>query len=293
MCACPCPQSFWITSAGGGVSIGGSALCKSNPAHYQGSGGAICGGTATVDVPSQVFGNYAGVYHLVEKSVGATGEYADSSTCHNKATGEKTTPNSAYPVRTQSSLYGFCQTLSAQNYINTENLDACRNNGPITVSLWFNPSGQFLYSRCVFSRGLTNRVTGEGISLSIGYYVTGTAWATVTTSDGTLYTLNGVADLTLGCWTHAALVWVPGVSATLYINGAVDATTSVLETTLMPATTVDQFGRSDRGLPYIGQLQELRILPLAASASWIETEFTNLCQQGWSNGSVTNPLAGS
>lgn len=289
--SCPCISNYSYVGTGG-VSCGGSAVCSPNPVSDIGSGGAICGGGASVSLPTKVFGEYAGCWHLVETSTGTPGEYRDS-TGNNNATGEITTVGGTYPIRTLSPLYSYCQELMDFNWIQA-GIDDCLQPGPYSVSFWFSPTGLYLPQRVMFSRGVDNTATAEGCSIAIGYTVTQNTFANVQVvgeSGWNTYNLQGATELVLGCWYHCALVFAPGQSITLYIDGAVDASTTIVETELVPSTTFTQFGRQDNGQPFEGFLQEIRVIPVALSQSWIETEFTNLCAKGWSQSSITTPFS--
>jgi hypothetical protein len=289
---CECGTVVFTYIASGGMQCGGSATI--NPDLIRSTGqGAACGGCAFVSVPTQVFGDYSGCWHLVEHSTGTNGEYKDSSG-HNNATGEITTLAGNYPVQTLSTLYAYCQDMEDVDWIQAP-IDSCPNNGPLSVSLWMQPTGLYLPQRVVFSRGEDNAETGQGCSIALGYTVGGNTFANVQVvgEDGwNLYTLTGATELTLGCWYHVALVFVPGVSLTLYVDGNVDSETSIVETQLVPSTTFNQFGRQDNAQPYDGLLQEVRILPKALTQSWIQTEHDNLCTVGWTSSGEETPVWG-
>lgn len=281
--SCECGFQIIDEIGSGGVLCNGTATVSQSPNRYSetGSGGATAGGSATV-LTSTPFDGYAGVFHLQEDGDGTFGEFADS-TGHNDGTGG-TDPYT--PTRTASTLWNYSQALDGNDYIRVAVDD---HPTDYTVSLWFKITGRFL-QRIFFARGRTDTVNGDGVSIALGHYSQVDGFDTDTETNRvfarvkvegetnwTTHTVRGTTSVPNDCWHHLALVFDSGSSITLYLDGELEKTKAITETALVPTDNEIYFGRCDGAEFTDGELQEIRFIPRALSAAWIETEFLNLC----------------
>jgi len=268
---CICGYGEYTETTSGGAVCGGSATITFNREYP--SGGAICAGSATITT-NILWDGYASVYHLIEEGDGTTDEY------HESANGLDATGNNGTTAGTPTrgrGIFDYAQVCNGAQYITCPQ-DSLSNQTDLTVSLWAKVTGNYL-DRCFYSRGYTNVNEGEGCSVTIGHRLTNATEATIrvqATADWTTYTLTGEA-LTLGCWYHFAVVFASGSSAKFYINGELQDTETVAETSLVPSTRGSFIGRRDNRNYTEGYIQEVRTAAIARDAEWLETEYMNLC----------------
>lgn len=259
--------------------------CNCGPSE---ASGMSLGGSAIVSCPSHMFDSYTQVYHLDEQGDGTSGEYEDS--CGGTG-GQGDGGLNVNWVPTQATgVWHKANSFDGNDYITLPS-DSIPNNHPITVSFWAKINGRFL-DRVFFSRGAT--ATAEGWSLIIGHNPNNQILASckvVGTSGWITYNLKGLSVLTANCWYHFALVWNPGNSLSIYINGNFERKVNVSETTLVPSTQGNYLGRVDNQKFCLGTMQEVRIAPVVRTEDWIETEYASLCGSSslYSVGSIESP----
>lgn len=257
----------------GGFTVSGSATAATDT--YTPSGGITAAGSATVSVPQNVYDSYAFVYHLKEQGTGAANEYKNSQGWLG-GQGAGGTDAKKIPEQVNGIFYK-ANSFAGVDYIQCPE-DSMPDGGPITVSLWAQITGKY-QTRYWFSRGYTKTATGEGWSLCLGHTAANllTASAQVVGSTKWLtYTATGSTAID-SCWHHVALVWQPGSSLKIYLDGSLEKSVSVAETSLVPSISGHYIGRVDSRNYAYGIVAEVKISPSARDQVWLAAEADNLC----------------
>lgn len=285
--SCTCGIYTYTQTPSGGVVIGGSAVVDSNRRYP--SGGVVIAGSATVST-SQTWDTFDAVYHLKEQGNGTAGEYRNS-TGHTGGKAANGTDAVNFPTQVDSGIFYKGNSFDGNDYITCPK-DTMQSNSPITVSIWAHPSLAYM-ERVFYSRGFTDQ-SGDGWQIQLGHTLTKTFYAAVQvigTSNWITYRATGSTVFTFGCWYHVALVFNPADSLKLYVDGSLQATTTLTETTLAATALGHYFGKLDNRKYADAVLQEARISPIARSASWIAAEAANLCDKTFYNyGAEQNPV---
>jgi hypothetical protein len=240
-------------------------------------GGIVCGGSARVDVPTQCLDEYELFYCLVEDGNGTPDEYQDSSPYGHHGQGDEGEAEFT-PTQDDGLFCSTSQRFEGRQYI-TGPSDRIGPASPITVSLW-GLNSQFYSDRAFYSRGkaMIEGETGWTLVLGHTFLNTVTASVQVVGVDGEwlTYTAWGTNWLPLDTWHHYAVVWRPGESLTVYVDGDEEGSVAVTETNLVPSEG-NYVGRWNDASYLTGNVQELRVVPVARSAEWLLAEHDNFC----------------
>lgn len=276
--SCGCGIQTYTEPVSGGVRIGGSAVVTSN--RYNPTGGVKVGGAATVST-NQTWDGFEAVYHLDEQGNGTAGEY-QNSTGHVGGRAANGIDTVNFPTQVSSGLYFEANSFDGNDYITCPK-DTMADNSPMTVSIWISITTSFMERVC-FSRGFTELTTAKGWQLQLGHTMFNTAFAQVQligTDNWNVHRVIGSTQLEPGCWYHLAVVFTPGASVKLYVDGVLEDTETITETTFAPSTLGHYFGRLDNKKYLDSVIQECRISPVARSGDWLLAEKNNLCDDNF------------
>lgn len=217
--------------------------------------------------------NYRGVWHLKEQGNGTAGEYKDSTSLGNNATGGAGTV--AYvPSRTTGKI-GFGQQFSGNQLIYGTTSSIGNVNGDQTISLWYevtsnSPSRSNFFVLRTAGGGSANQAVFVGpTSGSCSPYAAPigmTQWGGTCTIDA--------SAPAAGTW-HFLAFTASGGTNTLYIDGAQVATS----TQALQGGTIGEFlwgsYATTPSEPLTGLIDETRVSNIARSAAWIQTAYSN------------------
>lgn len=288
--SCVCGYQTYDNNGSGGILVAGSATVQQVPTRYfeESSGGVVCNGKATIET-NQVFDGFSGVFHLIEDE----GNYLDSTF---RADGVSDITENQ-PTKTTSNLFAYSQTFDGNDFIQVPIDEAVDG---YSITLWAKITGRFK-ERVFYSRGMKDSTEGYGTSIAIGHRNAGSfdtpeanrIFAKIQlqgVSNWTTYRIEGISDLTNDCWHHIAFVWTSGQNAKLYIDGALEKTTTISLTDLVPAENFIQFGRLNNQDFTEGELQEIRFTPEILSTDWINTEYLTMCNAAYVEGDEETPI---
>lgn len=268
-----CSITYEETPSGGAVG-GGEATITTN--FETPSGGAVGGGSAEVEVPTQPYEDFIAVYHLLESGNGASDEYQDSTANEYHAQGGQgfadRTPTQAAGVFFRSNEFDGNDFIVTPEFV-------VDDTSAITITLWAKRQNQFL-KRVFYSIGQTDGNTPEGWQLQIGHTFDNLLTAKVqveTADDWRRYTVEGVTELNDDCWYHCAVVWNPGVGLYLYLNGVLEDSVAITETSVCPSTSGSYIGRVDNDSYAQAKMQEVRIAALVREEAWLEADYESFC----------------
>ncbi|MBU1535831.1 DUF2341 domain-containing protein [Myxococcota bacterium] len=229
--------------------------------------------------PADVFSNgYVAVLHLKESGAGVTDEYPDSSGNQNHGTGGG--PSGAgQSIQTPSrveGLFGYAQyfpgsTVDPTCGIHLPVIDDSAWQG-LTVQIWMNPQGT--EDERVFGRTWGNG--SDTIVWLLGKtdrpkYRLRTVSNVVNVTNGTPFTLN--------TWVHYSLVWMAGGPVSVFGNGTLLNSSTVMGSTLYVDGAAPLIGNSPLypldPRAFHGRLQEARISSVNRSPAWLAAEYNN------------------
>lgn len=263
---CSCNSINEIAS--GGASLGGSADIST----YIPSG-LMAGGTAIVEVRPDPWDGMIFVLPLDEDST----SYIDRTKHH--LDGTSTTATSPIDDGV------FClpsQYFDGQSFISLPADDMKPTQG-FTVSFWTKLEKQF-QERTWYTRGV--ETDGHKMTFSLGHSYINHLWARINLTDGetdTVYYCFSSQNNTLAVnkWYHISATWTPEEKLRVFINGVLAGQTETPEASMVALTNGSQLGRLNQGQSITGNLQEVRLHPVAREASWLLAEYQNFCQFGW------------
>lgn len=272
--ACPCGPTAYTEIPSGGMQLFGNAIVLLN-------------GT-DISSPGNVWQGFESVYHLDGSYNGTTNEVKDQ-TGHNNGTGDNGSFADFIPTVATGAFYR-CNYFDGNDYI-TLPQDRMPDNSPKTISLRAKVEGKFL-ERMFYTRGFSDTDNAKAWNIAIGHtsgpriivriqVVGSTNWKT--------YSLTGATTLAYDCWYHIGVVWNPGVSLKLYLDGVLDGTLLLTETALAPIAANSYIGRQDNNKYTIGYLQELRLSNSARSAAWLAAEYSSLCSTEFYEVEIEDP----
>lgn len=275
---CPCGYREFTLETSGGVVCAASATPTSDTEHT--SGGSRAGGSATVAIPTHTWDSFTAVYHLTGTYSGLAEEVIDSTANARHGQGDGANGLDANVPTQANGVFFHSQAFDSNDYITLPEDDS-PDDTSYSVSLWAKIEGRYL-ERMFFSRGITQTLAApyEGWSIQLGHTPANLPKAmiqVVGSDDWERYTLLGDTALTEGCWYHLALTLESGSLATLYVDGVAVDTATISETHLAPSVSGSYIGRVDNLSYTDGNIQEVRISPVARESAWIEAEFANLC----------------
>ena len=240
--------------------------------------GLLLGGVAVVSVSTQVYDSFETVLPLDESGDGTEDEFRDRTVNDHDGTGDDGIDLANVPT-----LDGGAYCLPSQHFDGrqwiTGTIDDIDSIQPVTISLWGRIE-PFFTERVFFSRG----------SLMLGHDYLNHALATVrvlgTERQVKTYYCVGSTIMAQEDFYHVALVWRPGGSLSVYLNGVLDGTTAIEELEL--AETFETFvGKSEDTNYLIGNVQELRLSGNARSDDWLLAEYENFCGDIYTVGETT------
>jgi hypothetical protein len=259
----------------GGIIGGGSAIVELVSDRML--GGITSSGEAIVDVSTQCLDQYEIFYPLAEDGDGSEDEFVDYSPYQHHGQGgdgdEELTP-----TQDDGLFCSYSQRFGGRQYI-TGPSDRIGAMSPITVSLWANNS-EFYTDRVFYSRGKATLDNEIGWNLVLGHTwqnaVTASVQVVGADGESLTYTAWGSTWLKLDRWYHLSLVWRPSDSLKVYVNGVEDGSVDVPETKLVPSEGTF-VGRWNDASYLTGNVQEVRVVPVARSTAWLEAEHANFC----------------
>jgi hypothetical protein len=205
--------------------------------------------------------NYQGVWHLPN---GSTLTANDSTSNANNGTINGPTATTGY-------IDGGANFAGGTDELNMAHASGLAITGAATLSTWVNITTY--NSPMVLIGKWGDNPYGFSI-LTIGtslYAVIGTSGGTANIT--AIYTFPNT-----GVWHYVHAVYTPSTSVQLYIDGVnVVTNTSSIPSTMSDSSSHDfKMGRGTaNAYPFIGKLDEGRILTIALSADWILTEYNN------------------
>ncbi len=216
--------------------------------------------------------NFKAVWHLDESGNGTSGEYEDSTSNGNNATGGNGS-SSQTPSRTTGLIsYGQSFTGSSNQWIvNTATSNLPAINGNQTVSFWYNESNpssnQIIFDLQDSTYTHANRFEFCG-GTNLGVYGN--------SGCGTMQVT--AADPSNSTWHLLTYTW-NGTTNRLYFDGTQQATSSTSpDSSTTGIATFGAFysaGHIGSNGVYTGLLDEVRISNTVRSADWIKTEYNN------------------
>ena len=272
MSFCQCGPGRFNYPAIGGLVLGGSPKVKP----IQMKGGVVAGGYVLPSIPTQVGDQYAFIMHLIEQGEGVPDEYKNSVLGLAGGWGAPLANPVFIPLQTTDGLWNYANEFLGNSFIKMPE-DSIGNN-PITITLWAKITGVW-QDRVFWSKGKTDN-QGEGWQLQLGHNANNYPTARIQVEgedDWNSYIVTSSNQVDF-CWHHYGLIWNPGVSLSLYIDGVLEDTVEVLEKHLVPSTSGSYLGRVDNMRYAEGILQELRVAPVIKSEAWLQAEFDNGCQ---------------
>lgn len=266
---CSCNSYNEISS--GGLSAGGAALVTVE----QVEGGLVCGGSARVEVVTDV---YDGVTFILPLDEDGT-SYLDRTRNHLDGTGGGGT----YNPTTTSGV--FCLNAASFDASSNQYISIPADNLPVnhafTVSCWLKIDTMFK-TRRIYSRGYD---TGsDKWVFNFGYSYINNLMCGINTTDGTTETnIEAYSAQWLGQdkFYHVGSVF-DGSSLSLYVDGEQDGTNTVsIDGDSIAQTNGGFIGRFNQGAFHTGLIQELRLYPEAKSQAWLKAEHDNFCSSGF------------
>jgi len=226
---------------------------------------------------------FKGIWHLGQDPSGTAPQLTDSTAAANNLTsvGSMTTSDLI------GGKIGSAIDLDGVNdRLETADTTSLSITGEMTASIWFKmtnnpPSGrEGLLCKWANYSGFTNqRSYCLGVDQSTGRF-SGLISSTGLYGDGTVSNiLTGSTDRANGAWHHAVMVFNPGASMVLYMDGQVEATkTSGLMAGIFDGTAKFWLGSQNTEETYYNAeaaVDEARVSNVARSADWILAEYNN------------------
>jgi hypothetical protein len=265
-----CPCNVFRTTPTGGALVGGTTTAVNTSI----TGGALVGGQTRASVSDDVFCNVE-MWLLQESGNGTAGEFKDRSRHALDGTGGSGT---ACPTRTTGVYCRYAQEFSGRQWIALPQ-DDYLSTQPLTVSLWVQINTKGL-QRTFFSRGY-NTPSGDVWTLQLGHTVLNTLYGQLLCRDGSnnavVVNVQGQTRLGVGAWYHIALVWTPGESVSVYVDGNQDGSTSTTLTSLAPLTTGGFVGRLNSAAWCTACIQDVRVDGTALDSAYLKAIYANIC----------------
>jgi len=258
MTFCPCNTIDELAS--GGASLGGSADVSTYvPA------GVVLGGSAIVEVRPDPWDGMVFVLPLDED--GTT--FLDRTKNHLDGTSDTaTSPTIDAGV--------FClpsQYFDERDFI-TLPQDTLRATQGFTVSMWLKLDSEF-QERTFYSRGI--EVDGHPMTFSFGHSFLNHLWAKIVLGEEeTVYDAFS-EPIPSGKWFHVAASWSPSEKLRVFLNGILVGSVETPETSMLATTNGSQLGRRNQSQSLTGNLQEVRLHPVARGSDWLAAEYSNFC----------------
>lgn len=273
MTFCPC-NTFNETSSGG-LSAGGSATFSTDIRE----GGVSAGGSASVWMTGNAWDGFAAVWPLDESSTDAAGEFVDLTV--NSLDGTGGGGNTNYLTALDDGV--FC--LSSQYFDGRDFIYFPRDNmnGEFSVSMWIKRTDNSFGEKWFFSRGVNSSTTKWNFALGLSYI--GQLQAKIQLSDDEDVTARVFSSgkLISERWYHVAASWTPQEKLSLYLDGSLvgETETSQTSTVTFSESNHSQAGRLNTGGGFVGNVQEIRLLPLAINTDYFTAEHDNFCKSSF------------
>lgn len=243
--ACGCREFIEVSS--GGVVAGGAVT--ESLSRFIASGGAVCGGSADVDVPTQVYDGLTAVYPLDEES----SPYLDH-------VGNRDGTSTSEPSLDDGVACTYSQLFTGREFIEFPFDDL---GDTWSVSLWAKVNLPFS-NRCFFSRG--------GFA-ALGHTVLlGPEGRLITDEDN--YFVSGVTRYQPEYWHHWA-VSCDGSTMKVYLDGVLQGQETVTGDVTESGSSFA--GKFAGGSFLVGNLQEVRIFPEVKSEDYFRNEYLSVC----------------
>lgn len=219
--------------------------------------------------------NYRGVWHLDESGNGSAGEYKDSTSLGNNATGGA--GNGAYVPAQAAGKIGYGQQFSGNQLIYGTTSSIGNVNGDQTLSFWYEVASNSAARSNFFvlrtaGGGSANQAAFVG-AIQGGNCTTGLAYPLGMTQWGGTCSIDMDAP-GAGTW-HYFVFTRSGGANTLYIDGAPVAGNGAA----LQAGAIGEFlwgsYATTPAEPLTGLMDETRVSNVARSAAWIQTEYNN------------------
>lgn len=227
--------------------------------------------------------SYKGVWHLEQDPSGMAPQMADSTSSNS----DLTSVGSMTGSDAVTGKIGSAIDLDGTNdRLEVTDRAALSATGALTISVWFKmannpPSGrEGLLCKWANYTGFTNqRSYCLGIDQSTGR-LSGLVSSNGQYGDGTVSNLlTGSTDRANGAWHHAVMVFTPGTSMVLYVDGQVEATkSSGVMAAIFDGTAKLWLGSQNTEETYYNAeaaLDEARMSDVARTAAWIQAEYNN------------------
>ena len=270
---CPC-NSITIETTGG-LTAGGSASILGDTRE----GGIVCGGTASVAVPSQPADGMAAWYPLFEQGTGEIDEYQDLTPYQLHGIGGSGDAEFC-PTQDAGVFCLNCQLFdTGRQFINLPR-DLISADQPFSCSFWVRVESTFS-ERTFYSRGFETNGLDWLFSIGTSFLNHVMVYLNVVTDDGpeTVLAFSTSFQLETNRFYHIGCSWTPADAVRIYVNGELEGITNTPE--LSTVEYVDgnhgQVGRRSLGQGMLGNIQELRVWPEVRSAAQFEAEFWAFC----------------
>lgn len=273
--ACGC--NFWNEVSSGGAVCGGSATVSVD----QREGGVVCGGSALVDILNDPYDGLEAIWPLDEAGAGVADEYQDRANHQLHGTGGG--GNALYVPDTEGGV--FCLPAASFDGTTREFItipaDTLAVDHGFTVSAWLRIDTMFS-PRMIYSRGQDDGTANKWV-FTFGYSFVNHLMAGIHTTDGTTDSISEAYSSQLmqeDKFYHVASSW-DGSAVRLYINGSADGSMDTTNGQTVAQTNGGRFGSWNNGAFHTGTLQEVRLHPEAKSAAWLKAEHDNFCDSGF------------
>ena len=244
------------------------------------SGGVVCGGSARVDVVEDVYDGLACIYPLDEFGDGTEDEYKDRSRfrLHGQGGGGQL---DLVPTADIGVFCSVSQHFDGRQFI-TLPQDYLADRQGFTVSAW-TKIDSVRQDRSWYSRGF--ETTSEFWVFRFGHTFLNqlTASVQVYQDSGSVKTYEawGSTRLAQAAWHHVAVVFEPGVSLRLYLDGELDGETALSEKATVTATNGGFVGRWNEASMPMGNVQELRVYGSVMPQEYLLADYDNFCSAGF------------
>lgn len=235
--------------------------------------GAVCGGSASVEIVGDAYDGFAAVYDLQGSYDGTQYEVIDST--RNELHG---TSGSGDDATTQDAglMCLYSQRGSERQYISLP-ADGLTTTQDYAVSFWAKITGNH-EERVWYSRGIEDEANDW--VFSIGHTVLNHVWVQVQTDD--LETVNAYSSTLLSenTWYHIAIDYIAGESINIWIDGELE-TTQEIANFVTPVTNGGFIGGWNEARGYTGNIMLLRVHGEPGNAAYWAAEHDNITDSGF------------
>lgn len=288
MAFCGC-NIIEIFGSGGAVCGGKGTSALVEVLTYNGSGGALGGGSAIVDVPTQLWDSYEAVYLLQEQENGTAGEVIDETVFKLDGTGGDGTGDTTTVPTLDAGIGCLSSQLGAGRQLILVPKDHLGGES-ITVTCWAKSTSYFQI-KAWYGRGSS---AVDVAPLQFGHTFLRQVTATVlvdVAGVSTPFIAIGATRLQADYWYHFAVV-LNSTSLSVYVDGELDGSTPLpLGWTPITSAAGNSIGAFDSGQWFVGNLQDIRISGDPRSAAWLKMEHDCTCNSGVvEQGEICSPI---